>query len=393
MRRTFPARRAPEAQSISELRHLARRRLPGFVFEYVEGGAEDEVTLRRNREAFEGLALVPRALRDVAQVDGRTRLFEEELSLPLVVAPTGGNGLLHSNGDLAIAKAARSLGIPFSQSTASNARIEDIAGLDGLRHWFQLYVFRDRSIVDGIIDRAAAAGVEALILTVDANVFGNREWDRRNYAKPSVPRLSRKLETLRHPRWMRDVLMPGLPSLEVIQDFLPEDKRSLNAATSWSRDQMDPSLSWRDLDRIRGRWKGRLIVKGLLSPEDAVRARDAGADGIVLSNHGGRQLDGAVSPMQTIGKTRDMVGPDMVVLLDGGVRRGSDIAKAVAMGADAVLAGRAILYGLAAGGEAGAAHAIAILKEELLRVLALLGCRSVAELNSGFSPIAARAVT
>ncbi len=384
MSRTYPARRAEAALSIDELRHLARRRLPELVFEYLDGGAEDEVTLRRNRSAFDALAFLPRALRDVGRVECGTALFGRLLPLPLVIAPTGFNGLLRRDGDLALARAAAAAGIPLGQSTVSNARLEDVARIPGLRHWMQLYVFRDRRFTDALLERAAAADCEALILTVDANVFGNREWDRRNYAAPARPRLSRRIEALRHPGWLADVALPGLPGFGNLDDFLPTDSRDLNAAAHWSREQIDPSLSWRDLEHVRRRWQGPLIVKGLLAPADAVQARALGADGVVLSNHGGRQLDGALAPLQVLAETRAATGAGFTLLVDGGIRRGSDIAKAVALGADAVMAGRATLYGLAAGGEAGAARAIAILAEEFARVMALLGCVSVAGLGTEF---------
>lgn len=384
MSRRYTARDAGAALSIDELRHLARRRLPALVSEYLDGGAEDEVTLRRNRQAFDALAFLPRALRDVGRVDCATTLFGRPLPLPLVIAPTGFNGLLRRGGDLALARAAAAAGVPMGQSTVSNARLEDVARIPGLRHWMQLYVFRDRSFTGVLLERAAASGCEALILTVDANVFGNREWDRRSYAAPARPRLSRRIETLRHPRWLADVARPGIPGFGNLSDFLPPGSRGLNAAADWSRTQIDPGLSWRDLEHIRARWQGPLIVKGLLAPADVTRARESGADAVVLSNHGGRQLDGALAPLQVLAEARAAVGRDIVLMVDGGIRRGSDIAKAVAMGADAVMAGRAPLYGLAAGGEAGAARAIAILAEEFARVMALLGCTTVNGLGPEF---------
>lgn len=381
MARTFASRRVDRALSIDELRHMARRRLPEVVFEYLDGGAEDEVTLRRNRAVFDDVAFLPAALNDVATVDATTSLFGRPMAFPFAVAPTGFSGLMRRDGDLALARAAAAADIPLAQSTVSNARIETVAAVPGLRHWMQLYVFRDQAFMEALLERAERAGCEALILTVDSNVFGNREWDKRNYATPSRPRLSRRFEALRHPGWVRDVLLPGIPGFGNLDEILPPDRRDLSGAAHWSRTQIDPSLSWRHLDWLRTRWRGPLVVKGLLSPSDAVRARDAGADGIVLSNHGGRQLDGAVAPLQILAETRQALGAGTVLMIDGGIRRGSDIAKAVALGADAVLSGRAPLYGLAAGGEAGVARALALLAEQFLRVMALLGRRSVADLS------------
>lgn len=381
MARTFASHRVDRVLSIDELRHMARRRLPEVVFEYLDGGAEDEVTLRRNRAVFDDVAFLPAALNDVATVDATTSLFGRPMAFPFAVAPTGFNGLMRRDGDLALARAAAAADIPLAQSTVSNARIETVAAVPGLRHWMQLYVFRDQAFMEALLERAERAGCEALILTVDSNVFGNREWDMRNYATPSRPRLSRRFEALRHPGWVRDVLLPGIPGFGNLDEILPPDRRDLSGAAHWSRTQIDPSLSWRHLDWLRTRWRGPLVVKGLLSPSDAIRARDAGADGIVLSNHGGRQLDGAVAPLQILAETRQALGAGTVLMIDGGIRRGSDIAKAVALGADAVLSGRAPLYGLAAGGEAGVARALALLAEQFLRVMALLGRRSVADLS------------
>ncbi|WP_436644064.1 alpha-hydroxy acid oxidase [Microbaculum sp. FT89] len=382
MARTFASRRVDRALSIDELRHMARRRLPEVVFEYLDGGAEDEVTLRRNRAVFDDVAFLPAALNDVATVDATTSLFGRSMAFPFAVAPTGFNGLMRRDGDLALARAAAAADIPFAQSTVSNARIETVAAVPGLRHWMQLYVFRDQAFMEALLERAERAGCEALILTVDSNVFGNREWDKRNYATPSRPRLSRRFEALRHPGWVRDVLLPGIPGFGNLDEILPPDRRDLSGAAHWSRTQIDPSLSWRHLDWLRTRWRGPLVVKGLLSPSDAVRARDAGADGIVLSNHGGRQLDGAVAPLQILAETRQALGSGTVLMIDGGIRRGSDIAKAVALGADAVLSGRAPLYGLAAGGHAGVARALALLAEQFTRVMALLGRPTVAALTT-----------
>lgn len=382
--RRYRSRGVARALSVPELRHMARRRLPEVIFEILEGGAEDEITLARNRSAFERIAFLPAALRDVGAVDIRTSLFGQEMTMPVVVAPTGFNGLLWPKGDIALARAAASAGLIMTQSSASNASVEEVGATEGLRHWMQLYVFRSEEFMEQMIQRAADAGCEALVVTVDANIFGNREWDRRNYRSGSDPSLMRKLEALLHPGWMRDVMLPGIPSFGNVMDFLPAEHRHLTGAMTWTRGQIDPTLSWRHLDRIRAMWKGPLLVKGLLRADDTMRARDAGADGVVMSNHGGRQLDGAVSALEALPDVRRAVGQDFTLLIDGGVRRGADVIKALALGADAVMAGRAGLYGLAAGGEAGAARALAILAEEMHRVMGLLGATSVSELGADY---------
>lgn len=381
LRRRFANRDVSRALSIAELRHMARRRLPAVVFEYLEGGAEDEITLRRNRQVYEDLAFLPRILNDVSRIDPGIELFGRRQPLPFAIGPTGFNGLLWHQGDLALARAAAAAGIPFGQSTVSNAALADVAGIGQLRHWMQIYVFRDMEFMDQLVRRASDAGTEALILTVDSNVFGNREWDRRNYQTPVLPRLSRRIEALTHPRWLREVYLRGIPGFGNLDTVLPEGERTLAAAAHWSRTQIDPGLSWHHVDWLRRVWSGKLLVKGVMAPQDALRLQRAGVDGVILSNHGGRQLDGAVSALQVLPDMRKALGPTYPILIDGGIRRGADIVKARILGADAVLLGRATLYGLASGGEAGATRAIAILQEEVNRVLGLLGVATVAALT------------
>lgn len=361
------------ALSIAELRHMAERRLPGFVFEYLEGGAEDEVTLRRNRAVFERLQFLPRTLVASGTVDTATAFFGVPAALPLAIAPTGFCGLFAREGDLALARAAAAAGIPFIQSTVSNASLEEVTTVAGLRHWMQVYVFRSRPFMENLIARALAANCEALVVTADATVFGNREWDRRNYRAGTDPTFMNKLETLCHPRWVLDVLARGVPSFGNLLDALPPGRRDLAAAATWSRDEIDPDLDWDRLAWIRSLWPGKLLLKGVLCVEDAERAQSMGLDGIVLSNHGGRQLDGAASPMSVLPAIAERLGGRTTILIDSGFRRGTDVVKALALGADGVLTGRATLYGLAAGGQAGAARALAILSEEIRRTLALLG--------------------
>jgi (S)-mandelate dehydrogenase len=370
------------AITIEDLRRIARRRLPNFSFEYVEGGAEDEVTLRRNRDVFERFGWLPRALVGAGPPDLATELFGKPVSMPVVVAPTGFNGLLWPQGDIALAKAATAAGIPFTLSTAGNCSIKRLSAAVPGNLWFQLYAYRDETVVDRLIDRVHEAGCDVLLVTADAPVLGAREWDQRNYRAPMKLSIPSILDVLAHPRWLREVMIPhGAPTFENLTEFLPPGQYSALIGAKYSFSQINSQLSWRDIERIRGRWQGKLVVKGLLCVEDARRAVEAGVDGIVLSNHGGRQLDGAVSAVELLPAVAAECGARLTLMVDGGFRRGTEVLKALALGADAVLLGRSVLYGLAAGGEAGATHALGLLRAEMERALLLLGCPGVKELG------------
>ena len=380
-RRFYTGANLERAVAISDLRARMHRRLPNFVTEYIECGAEEEVTLRENREIFSRILFRPSTLINAAGVDASTALFGKPLRCPVVIAPTGSNGLYWHEGDQCLARAAAAFGIPFTQSTVSNARLEDVATLPGVRHWMQLYVFRARAFMEELVARADAAGSEALVVTVDAAAFGNREWDRRNYCRDMDPTFANKLDVLRRPHWMANVLMRGLPTFANVADKIPPAERNYKRTASWTREQMDLAFDWSDVALLRRIWPRRLLIKGLVTADDAARAADVGADGVVLSNHGGRQLDGMVSGLSTLPDVRRRVGDRFTILVDGGFRRGTDIVKALALGANAVMVGRATLYGLAAGGEAGVMRALAILEQEVLRTMALLGRLTVADLG------------
>jgi (S)-mandelate dehydrogenase len=381
-RRPFSGRDCARALNIADLREIARRRVPGFAFEYVEGGAEDEATLRRNREAFAALRFVPPTLVDTSGRSLATSLFGRPCTAPLAIAPTGLNGMLHPDGDLALARAAAAFGIPYTLSTLSTTRLEDVAAKAGGRLWMQLYVMKNRAIAEDIMSRAAAAGYEALVFTSDANVFGSREWDMRNYFKPGRPRLSAALDSMRHPRWLVDVLLrKGIPRFHNIEAFLPPGAASAVGGSTIIPKMFEPTITWADIAWIRRHWPGKLLIKGVLSVEDARRAADAGCDGIILTNHGGRQLDYCVAPIEVLGEIAAAVGDRLTIVIDSGFRRGTDVAKALALGANAVMIGRATLYGLAADGERGVRQALDMLAVELDRVLGQLGCRSVADLR------------
>jgi len=381
-RRLYTGKDFRSARSIEELRGIARRRVPTFAFEYVEGGAEDEVTLRWNRDVFESLRLLPTTLVDASYRHQRRMIFGRESPAPLIIAPTGLNGLLHHRGDVALARAAAKAGIPFTLSTVSNVRLEEVADEAGGRPWMQLYVMADRAIARDIVSRADEAGYEALVFTTDANVFGHREWDQRNYraaAKLTFPNL---VDTALHPRWILDVFVPhGIPRFENIAAFVPPEAQSARGGVAFVPGLFGQDISWEDVAWLREAWPRKLVIKGVLTAADARRAADAGCDGIVLTNHGGRQLDSCVSPMEVLPDIVEAVGDRLEVFVDSGFRRGTDVVKAIALGADAVMLGRPALYGLAAGGEAGVAHALQILTFEIDRVLGLTGCRSLDEVG------------
>lgn len=366
------------ALSIEELHRVARRRVPNFAMEYVEGGSESERTLRWNNTALDATRLVPNTLIDTRSRHQGTSLFGQEIDAPLLIAPTGLNGMLSHRGDIALARAAKKSGIPFNLSTLSNVRLEDVATEAGGRLWMQLYVMTDRELTRNIISRADKAGYEALVFTTDANVFGYREWDRRNYREPAKLNLRNMLDVAMHPRWMLDVLIPhGIPRFENIIDFMPPEGRSAQGGVAFVPTLFDAKISWEDVEWLREIWPRKLIIKGILNAADAKRAAKSGCDGIVVSNHGGRQLDSVVSSIEVLPDIVQAVGNHMTVLIDSGFYRGTDIVKALALGADAVMLGRATLYGLAAGGEAGVSHALSILTSEIDRVLGQSGCRSL----------------
>jgi (S)-mandelate dehydrogenase len=380
--RRRPSRNFEEALNIADLREIARRRVPGFVFEYVEGGAEDEVTLRGNREALDSLRFVPQTLVHTADRHHRAILCGRESAAPLLVAPTGGNGMLHPQGDLCLARAAARLGVPFCLSTVSSMRLEDIATRAGGRLWMQLYVMQNRAIAEDIMRRADVAGYEALVFTTDANVFGSREWDRRNYRAPGKPNLQALLDTLRHPRWLYQIAYrDGIPRLRNLESYLPPEAATALGGSTILPKMFSATLSWDDITWIRNFWPRKLLIKGVLSVSDAQRAADLGCDGIFLSNHGGRQLESCVAPIDVLPEVAAAVGNRMTIIIDSGFRRGTDIVKALALGAHAVGIGRATLYGLIAAGEPGVDRAMQILTSETDRVLGQLGCRSVAELG------------
>ncbi len=372
------------AFNVADLREIARRRLPKGIFEFVDRGAEDEVSLRSNRTAFEGIRLRPRVLADVSQRSQEITLFGHRQKMPIAIAPTGAAGIMWHEGEIALARAAAAAGIPFTLATGSLTAMERVVARAGGRIWFQLYMYADRSLSYQLVERAKSAGLEALVVTVDSPVFSNREYNLRNGFTIPLSYTPRNVaDVLRHPRWlagvwMRYLLTTGMPRYENYPEAV---KSSISARPMGRALKLNDSLTWEDVRVLRKLWPRTLMVKGVLRPQDAALAADSGADAVIVSNHGGRVVDGAVAPIEVLPEIVDAVGRRMTVMVDSGFRRGTDVVKALALGANAVLVGRATLYGTAAAGEAGAARAITIFRDEIDRTLALLGCAGIAALN------------
>lgn len=368
--------------NINDLERIAKKRLPNFVFEYVYGGSDDEHTLHHNRTVFDQYLFEPRTMTKVGTRDLSTTLFDRSYQMPVAIGPTGFNGMLTRDGDRKLACAARDANIPFVLSNVSTTAMEDIQAIEGLTAWMQLYFYRDRAFVKSLIKRCQDARFEAIVITTDSAIYGNREWDVRNFRRPMKPTFANLAHMMTKPRWMLDVLLPGLPTFKNLDELLPPEKRGAQGASQIIGSQLDPSLNWEDIAWLRETWPGKIILKGILAPEEAEQAVKLGVDGIVLSNHGGRQLNHSLSPMDTLADVKACVGERCHVFVDSGFRRGTDIIKALALGADAVWLGRATLYGLAAGGQAGAEHALNLLRGEVDRTLGLLGHTNIKDLTS-----------
>ncbi|TVQ31438.1 MAG: alpha-hydroxy-acid oxidizing protein [Geminicoccaceae bacterium] len=369
-------------RNISDLRRAALRRLPAPIFHFIDGGAEDETGLRRSTTAFEDVQLLPRYLVDVGAVDLRTRLLGRTFALPLVLSPTGLNRLFHPAGELAVARAAADEGLLYSLSTMGTASIEAVAAASAGPKMFQVYVFKDRGLTQEHVERAKAAGYHALCLTVDTPMSGNRERDAL-YGLTIPPRLTlRALAAFAlRPRWVFDHLTAPKLTLANVAHRAGDAAGEGAGVAAYVNRQFDRSLTWDDAAWLAKLWGGPLVIKGLLAPDDARRALDCGATAVMVSSHGGRQLDGVPAPLDCLKAMRDEVGDRLELILDGGVRRGTHILKALAAGANACSIGRAYLYGLAAGGEAGVRHALGLLRSELERDMVLTGCRSLADLG------------
>lgn len=373
-----------QAINIEDLRQMARRRIARIVFDYIDGGVEDENGLARNREAFSRWRLVPHYLQDISARQQTATLFGRQYASPFGIAPTGLAAFARPKADLLLAQAAAEANLPFIMSGAATTSIEQVTAVAPQHTWFQLYVSREMAVTEDMIRRAQAAGVETLVLTVDVPVHSKRERDWRNgFVPPVKPSLVCILDILRHPRWLGEVLRHGLPRFENWAPYAG-DNASAREIASYFTSQIPFTQTWFDLERIRRLWTGKLVLKGILAPTDALRAQDCGVDGVIISNHGGRQLDSAPAALEMLPAIHAAVGGQMTVMLDGGIRRGSDVLKAWALGADFVFVARPTLYGVAADGLSGAQRAIAILQEEIDLTLAQLGCADLGMLSGEF---------
>lgn len=370
------------AKNYWSIRDLARKRLPRGLFEFIDRGSDDELALSNNVRAFDRIKFRPQTLRDVSRRSAHLELFGEEIAFPVAVAPTGSAGIVWHHGELALARAAAAAGIPFSLASRSMTSVERIAREAGGSLWFQLYILKDRELTYQVTERARAAGFTGLIVTADTPTNPSREYNERNgFSIPFKYSARGITDMLLHPHWLMDVVGryyrdDGLPRFENMPGS-PRISQGLSPEAMLCDD-----LTWGDVVELRNRWPGTLMIKGILHPNDARRAADSGADAVIVSNHGGRNLDSSIAPIDALPAIVEAVGSRITVLVDSGIRRGSDIAKALALGAKAVLVGRATLYGTAVAGELGARHVLDNLKREFLYTLATLGCRSPHELNT-----------
>ena len=375
-------RRLRRAASVADLRRIARRRLPGGVFDYIDGAAEDERTMAANEAAFAAVGFRPRVLRGVEKADPSATLLGLPLAYPLVLAPTGFTRIADPQGELAVARAAERAGLPYALSTLGTRSIEEVRAASGGRLWFQVYAWRDRGLVAEMVGRAAAARFEALVLTADTAVLGRRERDvRRGFSLPPAIGPRTLLDGALHPAWTL-ALVRGEPiRFANVAGRGVGDGATPVALSDYINTQFDPALSWADVEWLRSVWDGPIVLKGVQTVEDAVIAADAGVDAVALSNHGGRQLDGAPAAMGLVAPVADALQGRAAVICDGGVRRGGDIVKAVAAGADACMAGRAYLYALGAAGERGVDRVLEWFHADVVRTMSLLGAATVAELD------------
>ena len=375
-------RRLARAASVDDLRRIAKRRLPGGVFDYIDGGAEDERTLAANQAAFAAVTFRPRVLRGVEGIETASTLLGQPLAYPLVLAPTGFTRIADPEGELAVARAAARAGLPYTLSTLSTRSIEEVRAASAGRLWFQVYAWRDRGLVKEMIDRAEASRYEALVLTVDTAVLGRRERDvRRGFSLPPTIGPRTIIDGALHAGWTWSFVRSEPIRFANVAGREVGDGASPVTLSDYINTQFDPALAWSDVEWLRSVWDGPIVLKGVQTVDDAVIAADAGVEAIALSNHGGRQLDGAPATFSLVAPVADAVGGRTEIICDGGVRRGSDIAKAVAAGADACMAGRAYLYALGAAGERGVDRVLAWFGADLIRTMSLLSIRGIDDLD------------
>lgn len=366
---------------IEDLRILAKRRVPRMFYDYADSGSWTESTYRDNSRDFEAIKLRQRVAVDMSDRTLASTMAGRSVAMPVALAPVGLLGMQHADGEILAARAAAKAGIPFTLSTMSICSIEDVAAHSDQPFWFQLYVMRDRDFSNRLIDRAKAAGCSALVLTLDLQILGQRHKDIRNgLSTPPKPTLANLVNLATKPRWCWNMLHTRRRTFGNIHGHV-QGVADMSSLSSWTASQFDPKLSWDDVKRFQDRWQGKLILKGILDPEDAENAARTGADAIVVSNHGGRQLDGAASSIAALPAIVDAVGRDIEILMDGGIRSGQDVIKALALGAKGVLIGRSFLYGLGAMGEQGVTSALDIIRRELDTTMALCGLRDIRDVD------------
>jgi L-lactate dehydrogenase (cytochrome) len=366
---------------IEDLRQAARRKVPRAFFDYAEAGSYSQETLRANRYDLEHVKLRQRVLVDVSERSLTTSIIGEQAALPLALAPIGLCGMQHGDGEILACRAAQAAGIPFTLSTMSICSIEDVAEAVGRPFWFQLYVMRDRGFIKALIERAAAAKCSALVLTVDLQVLGQRHCDIRNgMTVPPEIKLSNLIDIATKPAWAFSILKGKRKTFGNLAGHV-RGMENVTSLAQWTASQFDPTLNWKDVEWVRSLWPGKLILKGILDVEDARTAIKTGASALIVSNHGGRQLDGAPSSISALPKVADAVGADIEVMFDGGIRTGADVLRALALGARSCMIGRSYIYGLGAGGQAGVAKAIEVLGKELDVTMALCGVKSVEDID------------
>ncbi|PCI48704.1 MAG: alpha-hydroxy-acid oxidizing enzyme [Alphaproteobacteria bacterium] len=369
--------------NLDDFRVLAKSRLPRMIFDYLDGGSDDEVTLRRNQDSFSKIQLMPRVLRNVENIDLSTMVLGQKVDIPLLLSPTGQTRMFHHSGEVAVARAAARAGTIYSLSSVSSTSIEDTAAASGGCKWFQIYVWRDRQIIREFMTRCRKSGYHALCLTVDLPVHGNRERDLRNRLTfPAALTLKTAMDVMSHPRWLYHYLTS--PKIE-IANVASSAKAAVSdggGLMDYISRQFDSTVDWDDVAWMIEQWDGPFLIKGIVNPQDARRAVEIGASGIIISNHGGRQLDSMSSTIEVLPQIVQAVAGRAEILLDGGVRRGTDVIKALALGATAVMIGRPYLYALAAGGEEGVDRMFELIRAEIIRDMALLGCTKISQLTT-----------
>ncbi len=373
-----------ECFSIEDLRKLAKIKLPSVMYDYIEGGAENELTLKWNKESFTNYEFVPRVLKDVSEIDLSVKVQGLHLDIPIISAPTGMSRMFHHKGEKAVVSASHKAGAAYTLSTVSTCSIEDIAASSDGPLFFQIYSWHNKGMVVDFIERCKRANYDGIMLAVDLATLGKRERDLRNgHGRPKVLRKNVARSALGKPGWLFNYLTkPSWKMANMVEHFPngADAKKVINEVNS----QFSPSVNWEETEQLLEYWHGSFMLKGVQCVEDAVKAVELGASGIIVSNHGGRQLDGAPATLDLLPEIVEAVGSKIEILIDGGITRGSDVIKAMALGANAVLIGRAYLYGLAAGGEAGVTKSYEILKDEMIRVMQLIGCTSLDELDESF---------